>query len=1431
MQTLLNFARIAVTVLITSGSVFAFFSDPNNPDKICGYVGDDGLFRLVGPPGTNRGKLVVQSATSDSPNVAVGDIQPGKPITGVGGVNVRIKAVGEGTANVTFSGTYNGIPVDYTVMVVVKPALTSTGANLWDLDAGDPISTATGEYHGSEGIDLFLGGPMPLYFSRYYASQLAADGRVIAHLGKGRSHNFASHMELVAYQRYHLVLPDGRVLTFQKTGAKWVLLRPLDVPYELIESAGGFLLGHPHTQQIWSYNDKGQLIGIADGRGNLHTLAYNVGGLLTSVTDNLGRTLTFSYTADDITTVADHAGRQVFFVYTGDVLTSATDALGHATVFTYDGSDRLISYTRPEGNTPFTQIFTGAQVTSQTERGTDTSTLAYNPGSSTFTDPLSHTLVDTYDSAGHLLTHTDQEGHEISVSYDSAGRRNLVTDRLGGTNSVLYHANSGLPTTVTNAEGRKTTYTYKARKASGLTFYDLVKMALPDGGSRSFVYDAKGNLVRFTDEARKAWTFTRNSNGQPLSITNPLGGVSVFTYDASGNLVSSADPDTPPTTFLYDNLSRLVTVTHPDASTLQIAYDSNDRITSITDERSNTYTCTYDNNDRLTAITDPAGKTSNVAYDTLDRVTQTTDRVGANRSVAFDSRRLPVSLTDPNNNVVTVQYDSRQRPVSMTDPGNEVWQNEFDAEGLLISTRNPVNAAPAAKTQIRRNRLGRPEEISDALGNSTRFTRDPMQRVIDTHDPLGRSLRFTYDKRGLLTSASEQGTGTAKYLYDNLGLISRITDPNNNSWSFTRTRAGRLATETDPLRHTWSYSYDSRGRHTRTTYPDGTTVDLSYDTAGNLTRRLHSDGPDINATYDALNRLTSINDVSFNYDDEGRITNAAQNGSDFTATYDPAGRLTSVGYLSGAVAVTYTYDTRDRLISVSDNLSGASVTFGYDKGGRMISLTRSNGTGDLYSYDSAHRLTHIESNPGPVELSYTLNAVGEVTRSEIDAPVVPSAPAVSETFTFGKASEVTSLGYSYDSRGRLTSSPTNSYTWDGAGRLLTAGTVTFTYNGLNDITTRTDGAGSTVFSHHYALGRAPIVHEDPPGASLGRFYVWTPSGHLLYSIDRDTNLPSFYHFDRIGSTIAVTDSSGAVTDAYAYGPYGEPQGRLGTSSQPFTYVGLFGVRQEGGLYQMRARYYDPTIARFLSRDAIPPNLADPKSLNPYQYAAANPLRFIDPAGSTPTLAGSGRIGLRYDMDTPPPSSSQIIQRLRFNFDAARETDSGVTLGGRIRMQFDSGAKPVRASRSGMQLLPISSFDSSLRADATIPSHPAIQKILPLFSYASTPTWPGLELPPLPLDACSTSRRPPTCSDQSWNVAVGYCPDASSLNLCQLPSGAGPSATCQEQSNLQCSETPSSCLPTAKGQGRSDDVTQLDLSKMPNTRDVIALRQILGVGTK
>ncbi|MFC1981834.1 RHS repeat-associated core domain-containing protein, partial [Chloroflexota bacterium] len=78
---------------------------------------------------------------------------------------------------------------------------------------------------------------------------------------------------------------------------------------------------------------------------------------------------------------------------------------------------------------------------------------------------------------------------------------------------------------------------------------------------------------------------------------------------------------------------------------------------------------------------------------------------------------------------------------------------------------------------------------------------------------------------------------------------------------------------------------------------------------------------------------------------------------------------------------------------------------------------------------------------------------------------------------------------------------------------------------------------------------------------------------------------------------------------YPYGDRRNSTGDLGTDKL-FTGQRL----DDTGLYYYGARYYDPTIGRFISADTIVPNPANPQAFNRYSYALNNPLKYIDPTG-------------------------------------------------------------------------------------------------------------------------------------------------------------------------------------------------------------------------
>jgi RHS repeat-associated protein len=828
---------------------------------------------------------------------------------------------------------------------------------------------------------------------------------------------------------------------------------------------------------------------------------------------------------------------------------------------------------------------------------------------------------------------SDAEGKNVSFGTGNEGEQDInritsVTDRLGDTTNFSYHQPTGKIASIVNNKGDIINFTYTAQNQTftanpdeaTFTFYDLARIDYPDGTHEEFTYDAKGNVLSYTDCAGKTGQYEYNACWQVMKITNPAGGVTDFTYNAAdATLASSTDSDIGVTTYGYDTYKRLNRITHPDGTFVRMDYDLNDLITGITDERGMTYNFTYDANGNLVNDTDPAGNETQYAHDLMDRVTQSTNRRGKTTQYAYDSRERLASVTDPAGNTHHLAYNSRGWLNRITDPAGMVWQMSYDYEGLLNSTTTPLGYT----TAFTRDKLGYITGITNQLGHSINFTRDEMSRITEASDALGRKTNYTFDERGLLTSVTRPDIGTANYTRNELGLLTNIRDLNGKDWAFAYTSIGRLQSLTDPLGNNWQYAYNERDFLNQTAYPTGETQDMTYDDSGNLVRMQYSNGTDLQFTYDNLNRLTSADNISFTYNEVERVLETKNPPVSFGATYDDSGRLETAAYADGIFNVSYQYNSRDLLTQVTDDLTGTTIEFSYDDDGRLTGITRSNDVNTSLNWDEATRLTRIRQGE-VADLQYEYNAAGEITKQEYTLPLDPAdyLTAETNTFTYDDASQINSTGYSYDARGRQTASPGRSFTWDGASRLTGTGSATLEYNGLGDLIKRTAGGNTTHYYYNYALGLYPVVAEKDEGTGdWQRFYVLAPTGQLLYLIDAaDSNKVYFYHFDHAGNTLFLTDAVGAITDKYAYMAYGKLLHHEGTNEQPFTFGGELGVRQEGSngdLYQMRMRYYNATSGSFLSREPIWPIIDDSLQINPYQYAADNPMLNIDPTGTVP----------------------------------------------------------------------------------------------------------------------------------------------------------------------------------------------------------------------
>jgi RHS repeat-associated protein len=183
--------------------------------------------------------------------------------------------------------------------------------------------------------------------------------------------------------------------------------------------------------------------------------------------------------------------------------------------------------------------------------------------------------------------------------------------------------------------------------------------------------------------------------------------------------------------------------------------------------------------------------------------------------------------------------------------------------------------------------------------------------------------------------------------------------------------------------------------------------------------------------------------------------------------------------------------------------------------------------------------------------------------------------------------------YTWDDRNHLSQAVTSSLavkpTYDAFGRRQkfldytnNSYTVSFLYDGLNPVHEQnTNGNNADLLT----------------GLGLDEVFTRTDNSGTM----------SFLR-DKLNSTVALTDSSGTVQDEYNYGPFGDTNGGQ-TNANPYQWTGR--ENDPSGLYYMRARYYHPTLQRFLSPDPAGFGGGD---VNLFRYAGNSPTNFSDPVG-------------------------------------------------------------------------------------------------------------------------------------------------------------------------------------------------------------------------
>ncbi|MBX3339700.1 MAG: VCBS repeat-containing protein [Nitrospira sp.] len=271
------------------------------------------------------------------------------------------------------------------------------------------------------------------------------------------------------------------------------------------------------------------------------------------------------------------------------------------------------------------------------------------------------------------------------------------------------------------------------------------------------------------------------------------------------------------------------------------------------------------------------------------------------------------------------------------------------------------------------------------------------------------------------------------------------------------------------------------------------------------------------------------------------------------------------------------------------------------------------GAGDQHlSYDGLDRLTLANgpygTNGATASLTYTYDELGNLTfNSQVGTYAYPASGSTSvrphAVITAGSNS------YSYDANGNLTTGAGRSLTYNLENKPLTivisGQTTTFVYDGDGGRVKKIAGTTTTRYiSKLYECDNTSCSRMVFAGGQ--RIATIGASGSIYY-----------YHTDHLGSSSVITDSVGAKVQAVTYFPYGGTRTNNSTATPAidvaYKYTGKE-LDSSTNLYYYEARYYDPTLGRFLSADTLVGSPLDPQSLNRYSYVHNNPFNFTDPTG-------------------------------------------------------------------------------------------------------------------------------------------------------------------------------------------------------------------------